>query len=351
MKKWRVALLGLGRMGRYHLQKLDLDPRFELVLVVDPELQELPKLSQSQPKLARQLTVLAEHSLDCAVVATPTETHFEVVSQLLGMGLHVLVEKPAASSFRECQSLQTMATERGLCLAVGNVERSNPAIAALKAAVSSGVLGVPVHMSTSRAGGYPPRVNQGNHVILDLAVHDLDIVRMFFGPLAVQHAIAHCTRLPGIYDTAEITLASHEGISATVHVNWLSPQRERRVRFIGTEAVCELDYLSQSCKLFGPNLAASAAAQGLHWKVEDQSAQFDVLSVPVVARDALSHQLSEFAAYLQKEAHGLAVGVELSESVMLAEQAVQKLVLTPNLYEVSKPWRPAFEQNPDRVLN
>jgi len=278
------------------------------------------------------------------VVATPTETHFEVVQSLLEQNIHVLVEKPAASSFVQCQQLVELARSRNLKLAVGHVERGNPVVSALKEVLSSGIIGQPVHVATSRAGAFPPKVREGNHVILDLAVHDLDVIRMLLGPLSVSHAFAHCTILPGIFDTAEISLTSREGISATVHVNWLTPQKDRKIRVTGTLASCEVDYIEQSCQVFGPDLQRRLQESNLAWHVVSD-ASCDIATVPVQAVDALSYQLAEFNRYLLGENHGLAVGDELSESVMLVEKAVALIgePLSGRFFHEKARWQPAYQ--------
>src|SRR5690606_16122936 len=113
--------------------------------------------------------------------------------------------------------------------------------------VKTGVLGKIVHADATRAGRFPGQVKPGNHVILDLAVHELDVLRLIFGPLMILHSFCHATTLPGIFDTAEIMAATPEGMSAAVHVNWLTPQRIRQLRLTGTEGVVELDYIGQGC--------------------------------------------------------------------------------------------------------
>ncbi|MFW7380831.1 MAG: Gfo/Idh/MocA family protein [Oligoflexus sp.] len=354
MKKWRTALIGLGRMGRYHLQKIDQDPRFDLVAVVDPEQQDALKLSQSNPKIVGQVNDIFKLNLtiDCAIVATPTETHYSVVKYLLEQNIHVLVEKPAASRYEECVKLVDLARERALKLAVGHVERGNPVVTALKDVVASGILGQPVHVSTNRAGAFPAKVKEGNHVILDLAVHDLDIVRMILGPLTITHAIGHSTSLPGIYDTAEISLTSSEGISAAVHVNWLTPQKDRRIRLTGSLGSCEVDYISQSCHIYSRNLQPALDERQLSWIVSQEQG-YDRAEVPVVAQDALSFQLSEFYRYLNNESHGLAVAEQLTESVLLVEKAVELMGVpaTQRFFHEKKTWQPAYLQASEVTYN
>jgi UDP-N-acetylglucosamine 3-dehydrogenase len=339
-------------MGRNHLRVLDLDPRFELVAVVDPEAKNLPSLNSDRPKLVRHLDELDSADFAVAVVATPTETHYEVVKALLEQNIHILVEKPAASTDEQSRRLVDLASSRGLRLAVGNVERCNPVVSALKDVLASGALGIPVHMSSTRAGGFPARVKEGNNVVLDLAVHDLDVLCMLLGPLKITNTVGHSTCLPGIFDMAEISVMSQEGLSGTVHVNWLTPQKIRQIRITGTEASCEVNYLTRSCEVFGKDLAAKLQALAIDWPVTSDTF-CEVAQVPVPEAESLRLQLDQFARLLNGQTHGLAVGHELVESVRLASEALALLgePVTQRFFAETPHWRPAFHGPSDAPLN
>lgn len=305
-------------MGRNHFRCIREDARFDLIAVVDPilpNLAELPLLRSVEQALAL--------SWDLALVAVPTEMHFELVHKLLLNDRHVLVEKPAAATHVEARVLVELAKSRSLCLAVGNIERCNPVVRSLQYLIEKGVLGRLVHLSGTRAGAFPRNVKTGNDVILDLAVHELDVFRMLLGPLELRYCMAHSTRLPGIIDTAEILLATQEGCTGSVHVNWLSPQRLRQIRVTGTEAVCAVDYIAQSCRLYGEGLKARWASQipDLIWA--DPSTNFDEATLTVEKQETLKIQLDQLHRYLTGDTHQLATGEQLIESVEMVERAGQ----------------------------
>lgn len=317
MSQIRTCLFGLGHMGRNHYRVLQDDPRFDLVAVVDPVVDALPQPANSTRLLRKTADDL---DFELAVVAAPTEMHYRLVAELLDNGRHVFVEKPAASTKEQAAELVKLARAKNLCFAVGNIERSNPVVMALRKIVESGILGRVVHLSGLRAGGFPRNVKPGNNVILDLAVHELDVFRMLLGPLEVIHTIGHATQKNKIYDAAEIIVRAESGATGSVHVNWLTPQRLRSIRVTGTEGVCHVDYIQQTCELVGLNIKdRSQNFEGIVWNVDVQGLEKGL--VPVVKEEPLKLQLSALHHYLKGESHHLAVGDELIESVALVERA------------------------------
>ncbi len=318
MSKVRVVLIGTGNMGKNHLRVLQKSSDFALKFIVDPSFDRSLCPDPNIPVLS-SLEMLPFNAIDCAIVASPTETHFEIVKKLLHERIHTLVEKPAASSFEEARILVEKAHEYRVKLAVGNIERCNPVIDKLESVLHCGVIGTPVHFSAMRGGGFPRAVKPGNNVILDLAVHDLDVLRRLLGPLTVTHALAHQNTLQGIYDTAEISVRSAEGISGSVHANWLSPQKLRSIKVFGTSGVCEVDYIAQSCTIYGQQLNIGELKQPFEFVDHPFCQQ---ITCPVTRVEPLVLQLEEWRKNLLGTANRLAQGEQLVESVRLAGDAI-----------------------------
>lgn len=323
MTKIRTCLFGLGHMGRNHLRVLQEDSRYDLVAVIDPVTESLPETAKPAP-LMKQLP--NDLSFDLAVVAAPTELHHSIVSMLLNRGVHVFVEKPAAGTESEARELVALAKQRGKKLAVGNIERCNPVVKALRHVIDSGIIGKAVHVNGLRAGGFPRNVKTGNNVILDLGVHELDVFRNLLGPIKVVNGIGHCVRNSDIYDTAEISIRSEGGATGTVHVNWLTPQRMRSIRVTGTDGVCLVDYIAQTCEVYGLGIedrAKKTQFESLQWMHDTQNIAH--AKIPVIAKESLKEQLDQLHLYLNGEAHILAIEDELIESVALVEQAERQV--------------------------
>ncbi|MDB4943212.1 MAG: Myo-inositol 2-dehydrogenase [Labilithrix sp.] len=318
----RVVLFGIGRMGKNHLRVLRETPGFELVAVVDGK--ATPPSDLGSIRFARSLEELGDLAYDAAVIATPTASHHALGMTLVGLGKHLLVEKPIASTFAQGRELLEAAQAAGIKLVVGHVERFNPAVRKLRELMKAGFLGTPIHIAFTRIGGYPDTVLAGNNVILDLAVHDIDVLRMLVGPVRLEHSMCHVTYREGVFDTAEIFLASGAGASATVHVNWVTPTKIRTIRVTGTRGVCFVDYMLQTCELFGGSLLKESEPPNTGFAaLQDVYRSTDRIQFGVRKEEPLRAQLTQFRSYLvDGEVGELCMGSDALAAVLLAERAV-----------------------------
>jgi len=319
----KIVLVGTGRMGKNHLRVLRETPGFDLVGVVDATA-PVPADIGSIP-FVRSIKDLATVPFDAAVIATPTATHYELALELIAMGKHLLVEKPIASTFTQGREVLSAAKAKGTKLVVGHVERFNPAVRKLREVIKEGFLGTPIHFAFTRIGGYPDTVLSGNNVILDLAVHDIDVLRSLVGPLRLEHSMCHVTWREGVFDTAEIFLASGTGASATVHVNWITPTKIRSIRVTGTRGVCFVDYMLQTCELFGGSLLKVSEPPNTGFAaLQELYRTTDRIQFGVRKEEPLRAQLSQFRSFLTDGDVGeLCTGSDALAAVLLAERAVQ----------------------------
>lgn len=327
----RVVLIGLGNMGRHHLRAIINDDSFALVGVVDPHLDEMPPEWSDIP-LFSQLDSLSDLKFDAAVVAAPTELHSKVVHCLFDLGKHVLVEKPAASTLEEARTLVARSLEQDLKLSVGHIERCNPAVDALSQVLDELLIGEPVHVSSSRCGAYPASIKPGNDVFLDLAVHELDVFARLFNKLEVVGGFYQCVREAKIPDLAEVSLSLPEGVRGTIHVDWLTPQKLRKLRVTGTKGVCELDYMNQTLGIYrSSEILKYEGALALE-KVEHPFCHYYEVEVRKV--EPIKRQLAEFSKFIRNKSHILCVGQEIIESLTLLDDCSTKTssgLLSPRL--------------------
>lgn len=315
----RVVLVGLGRMGQNHRRVLQKMDGIEIVAIVDPavdasEIEGVPVLSTVKGLRDERFA-----DFDAAFVVTPTASHAEVTHQLIAMGKDVLVEKPIAASSKDAQALIQHAVRNGVRLAVGHVERFNPVVKTMSRFLEEGGIGTPIHISLTRVGGYPGSVLDGNNVILDLAVHDIDICRKILGSMAVTHAFGHAATREGVLDTAEISLRSKTGVTASIHVNWVTPTKIRTVRITGTEGVCFVDYILQTCTVVRGGIAKVSGFEAVRESYEHPSTTV----VPVLSGEPLKAELEQFKRLVEDGEWGdLCSGSEALATVELAEQAM-----------------------------
>ena len=265
-------------------------------------------------------------SFDAAIVATPTATHHEVVLELIGRKKHVLVEKPLASSFTQGREILEAAKAAGVKIAVGHVERFNPVVRKLREVIKAGWLGDPIHFSFTRVGGYPETILAGNNVLLDLAVHDIDVFRSLVGQVRVEASMAHSSFKPGVLDTAEIFLEAAAGPTASIHANWVTPTKIRTVRVTGTRGVVFADYILQSLELHGGNLTKRIEPSGPEnfESIQEHYRTTDRVTFGVTKEEPLIIQLKQFASFLRDGISGeLCLGEDALAAVVLAERGME----------------------------
>jgi UDP-N-acetylglucosamine 3-dehydrogenase len=233
----KVAVVGAGSMGMNHLRILnDLDDEQTRLVGVAETHEAALENATHHFHLAgytdyRQM--VEETHPDLVAVVVPTHLHFEVASYLLDRGVHVLVEKPITSTIDEALALVELARLRNVKLAVGHIERFNPAIIQLKRRLVAGELGQIFHLHARRLGPFPPRIRDVG-VTLDLATHDIDVMR-YLTDAEVEQVYAETQR--HIHNTYEDLLLgilrfSNDAIGM-LDVNWLTPTKVRELRITG----------------------------------------------------------------------------------------------------------------------
>ncbi len=323
-----VVLVGLGQMGSNHLRVIKDNPLFDLKAVVDVVFPD--NFAQSNPGIARCTSIeeldAADIQYDAVIIAAPTGMHFEIARQFIARDKHLLVEKPLASTLQQCRTLVDETKERNLILGVGHVERFNPAVRKLKEVIQNGWLDKPIHFSVTRVGGYPQSVQPGNNVMLDLAVHDVDVLQSMIGRLTVVASIVHNTVRSDVPDTAEILLKNDEGISASIHVNWITPTKIRSIRVTGTRGVCFVDYMLQTCTLMGGNLLDQQPALKTDYQnLVKQYQSTDKIEFGIENEEPLKIQLRAFYTALTGDPSELCSGEEGAMAVEVAQRALSSM--------------------------
>lgn len=247
MKPARIGVIGLGVMGRNHARVLTELDEATLVAVCDeaPTAVAYIKKKYGTTGYTSYRQMLERETLDAVIIAVPTGAHREVGSAALASGLHVLVEKPIASDLDEASALVAAATSQARVLAVGHVERFNPAVQALKRRLDAGEAGRVFQVQASRVGPFPPRIRDVG-VTVDLATHDLDVMVYLLGSEVVrlyaemQHRV-RTDREDGI--SALIRFGN--GAVGVLDVNWLTPMKLREISVLGERGRFHVDYLTQ----------------------------------------------------------------------------------------------------------
>ena len=236
--------MGAGSFGRNHLRVVEQSPHAELagVLDVDSDRAAAAAGTHHCPVLG-SLEELAQLA-DAAVVATPTQTHAEIGCRLMELGLDVLVEKPIARTVPEARRLLETATRTGRVLQVGHLERFNPAILALEAVVSK-----PLFFEVHRLSEFSPR-SLDVDVVLDLMIHDIDIVLTLIRQAPEEIRAAGIHILSEKVDIANVRIQFPGGCIANLTASRVSTERVRKLRLFQPHEYISLDYTRQEAVRF-----------------------------------------------------------------------------------------------------
>lgn len=325
---YRAALIGLGHMGRHHLRVLSEHPEFDLQTVVDPTVRELPNTVSA--KLVGDVGALDLDGLDVIVIAAPTSSHLDVMRALERFKGHVLIEKPVCETVAEGLALrEVFDTAR---IRVGHVERFNPVVVKLRDVLQAGHLGHVVHVAFTRVGGFPRNIQTSGSVIVDLAVHDIDLFNWAFGTPSLVGAVTHAHKpepghTPAVH-TADILLKNTSGVSASVHCSWITPTKMRGIRITGTNGSCFVDLIAQTCTVHTGGITSTTQLPGIDEITFGQfvaySSVHDTINFGIVRTEPLVSQLNGFVQFLRGNPSPCATYDEAMLALRLAENAMRK---------------------------
>ncbi len=244
MNKIRAAVIGAGVFGRHHLRVLSQSLNATLVGVVDSDPERAAQAAAEHNCLTFATLGELTGNIDAAVVAVPTSQHAQVGCELLESGIDVLVEKPIATDLASARRLVDTAAKHERILQVGHLERFNPALAALKKITT-----VPLFFEIHRLSLFSPR-SLDVDVVLDLMIHDLDIVLDLAGAMPEEIRAAGITILSDKVDIANVRLAFPGGCVANLTASRVSTERVRKLRLFQPHQYISLDYQKQEAVAF-----------------------------------------------------------------------------------------------------
>ncbi|MGH6715927.1 MAG: Gfo/Idh/MocA family oxidoreductase [Bradyrhizobium sp.] len=222
----RVGVIGAGVMGTNHARVLASLPDVSLVGVVDPLPAHRNRATECTGCRAfAELDALVAQGVDAVTIAAPTHLHHEIALACIAQGIHVMVEKPIASSVEEGREIVAAARRTGVTLMVGHVERFNPAVPAIKQALAGEDI---LSIAITRVGPFPPRMSNVG-VVIDLAVHDIDLIRWFTESDIVEVQPQLSSAVAEREDIALLQFRTASGVLAHINTNWLTPFKARSV--------------------------------------------------------------------------------------------------------------------------
>ena len=194
------------------------------------------------------LDSLIERGVDAVTIAAPTHLHRDIAVDCAARGIHILVEKPIASTIEEGREIVAAARRAGVTLMAGHVERFNPAVEAIKRAIKGQNI---LSIAVTRVGPFPPRMSNVG-VVIDLAVHDIDLIRWFTDSEIVEIQPQTSSAVAEREDIALLQFRTASGVLAQINTNWLTPFKARTIHIATRDKYLMADLLTlQVTECFG----------------------------------------------------------------------------------------------------
>jgi predicted dehydrogenase len=307
LKRIRVAVIGVGALGKHHARILAELPDVDLVGIVDidePRAREISGLLQTP-----WTTNAAEmfDRVDAVTVAVPTESHLSASLPFLDRGIAVLVEKPIATDVAEARKLVQAAEASHAILAVGHTERYNPAVAAIRP-----LLDHPRFIEVHRLAAFPKR-SLDIDVVFDLMIHDLDIVMSMVRSDVINVEAVGVAVLTAKPDIANARLKFASGCIANITASRISKDRVRKIRIFQRESYLSVDYSSQEveCWTLTRTNGGPPAIQGG--------------PLTVIHEEPLKRELADFVAAVREKRGPEVPGADGVRALELAERVKQAM--------------------------
>lgn len=328
MSQLRVAVIGAGHLGRIHAKLLDQVDGAELVAISDPiePAREHAGSLFSVPTLADYRECLP--LIDAAVVASPTDTHAQIATDLLTAGKHVFVEKPLTIQRDDAARLSLLASAKRLTLQVGHVERFNPAFTALDK------LAVDVkYVEAVRASSFPGRCLDVG-VVMDLMIHDLDLVLSLTDDSAVKSVSASGLAVISNHeDLAEARIEFESGLVANLKASRVSPTAARQMQVFGSNGFADIDFGTPSLSLVRPCESVVARTFDLSTQTDNPigysgklfSERLRCETLELEPRNAILDELHDFVISVQTGIAPTVDGRAGARAVDVAQQVLESI--------------------------
>ena len=296
-RRLRAAVIGLGAMGVNHARVYGEIPDIDLAAVCDSDAARVDQATHGRTLRGYTdfRTMLDEERIDLVSVCVPTRAHLEVALAVIERGVPLLVEKPLTATLDEGIRLRDAAASASVPLTAGHIERFNPAVIALKERVRAGELGRVLQVHARRVGPFPERVRDVG-VVLDLAPHDIDVMRFVVGSEVARVQAETEQRInTEREDMLSGLLRFANGVVGVLDINWLTPAKIRELSVLGERGMFVVDYLARELTFFENDFQPRDQAGGWAARHLKGVSEGPVHLLKVDKREPLRVELESFA--------------------------------------------------------
>lgn len=314
----KLGVIGIGSMGKNHVRVCSEIDNIELVGIADIDKTAVQKVAERFDISAFFDYKELIQKLDAVVVSTPTKFHYSIVLDALNEGKHILVEKPMCDDVKKAEELVKKAKKEKLVLAVGHIERHNPAVKFVQVSIKNKQFGELITLASKRVSNFPGRIRDTG-VIFDLGIHDIDVMRFLAGNITSVYArTGRFTKTIDFEDHANIVLNFENGICGVVEVNWLTPMKVRKLFLTCSKNFVEVDYTSQTV-----TISSSSFKTLDEMDLYRTPLDYNINQVALEKKEPLRNEIEDFISAIEKGDKPLASGEDGVMAIRIAQAAVE----------------------------
>lgn len=313
----KAAVIGVGSIGQNHARVYREMDGAQLVGVADANASNAAKIGNrlNVPYYSDVEKLLEEQKPDLVSISVPTSLHFSVGMDMIKRGLHVLVEKPITSTLEQAEELVAAAKKQGVMLAVGHIERFNPAVMELRRRLKEGYAGRVYKIHAQRLSPYPSRIQDAG-VVIDLASHDIDLMRYLTGEEIIRvYGETLQTINSDREDMFNGLLRFRNGTVGVLDVNWMTPTKIRRLTVTGARGMFDCNLISQELFFYENEVAPS---QWDALSVLRGVSEGNVIGIKLQRHEPLAAELGDFVAAVRDGRQPTVTGQDGLETLRLA---------------------------------
>lgn len=302
MEKIRVGVVGVGHLGAIHAKDYARLDNVKLAGVCDCNIERSLEIGKRFRTASYSDYEELFGKVDAASIVVPTSLHYNVAKDFLNHGVHVLIEKPVTKTLSEADELIEIAKEKGLILQVGHIERFNSAILALEPHIRK-----PKFIECQRLGPFHKRV-QDVGVVLDLMIHDIDIVLGLMKQDVVNIEAVGLSTISDYEDVANVRLTFEDGTIADITASRVTKDVVRKMRIFQGESYLSLDYVAQEAMVF-----------------EKTGEKVLTKKIKIKKKEPLKRELKSFIECVRTGKRPIVSGIEGRRALAVALEIVKKI--------------------------
>lgn len=297
-KKLKIGVIGIGYLGKFHLEKFINNKKSEVIWVVDKLIDSIDiSISKKISKIKDFKKII--NDIDAVSIVTPTNTHYNIAKFFLENKKHVLIEKPMTKNINEAKKLIDIAKKNKVILQIGHLERFNPVMKKLTSEIKS-----PLFIEVHRLAKFNPRSTDVN-VIFDLMIHDIDIIMSLVKKKIKKITAFGKKIITKTTDIANVRIDFEGGIIANLTSSRISQKNERKIRIFEKEKYYSIDFMMSSIKKYSKNK-------------NTKNKLFNLNEYSYKKSDALKDEINNFILSCLKQTKPLVDGVQGMEAVKIA---------------------------------